>query len=63
LHRGDISGVAGENLITERHTFSAYYQCDVDLNAISSVIATVATLGNGGIGDPFKVGAGHIVEQ
>src|SRR5215510_15122246 len=63
FYGGDISGVAGENLITERHTFSADYQCDVDLNTISSVIATVATLGNGGIGETFKVGAGHIVEQ
>src|SRR5215471_11423518 len=63
LDCGDIGGVAGENLITERHTFAAHHQCDVDLHTIRSVVATVAALGNGRIGETFEVGAGHIVEQ
>ena len=63
LDRGDIGGVAGENLIAQRHPFAAHHQRYIDLHAIGTMVATVAALGNGRISDPFKVCAGDIVEQ
>src|SRR5918996_4162581 len=53
LNRGDIGGVAGENLIAQRHTLPAYHQRYIDLHAIGPMVATVAALGNGGNCEPL----------
>ena len=55
LDRGDIGGVASENLIAQRHPFAAHHQRYIDLHAIGTMVATVAALGNGRISDPFEI--------
>ncbi len=63
LHRGHVGSVAREDLVTERHPFARDHQGDVHLHAIGPVVAAVAALGDGWIGHPLEIGAGHVVEQ
>ena len=64
FQRGRIVAVAGKDLVAYRHPAPAHHQSDVDLFAVRTMIPRVAPLRQPiDLRFPFKISAGHVIEQ
>jgi hypothetical protein len=64
FYRSGIVTIASKNLITQREPLPAYYQGNVHLLTIGTVIPRITALGlRVFLGFAFEVGARHVVEQ
>ena len=59
-----VVGIAGEDLIAQRHTLLGHHQTNTHLQAVRPTVARIAALCLWVAGAlSFKISAGHVVEQ